>query len=88
MINHGNSKSLKPKQIEIEISFEKKLSSLSYLAEKDFWNIQDKNICKEIKAANFGFLYTLSETKYIYYCFALCLGAVINVGKIIKVGVF
>ena len=73
---------------ELELKHENKFSCFNNAQSKNlFWNQQKTEICNDIKA-DFGFLYSLSESRYIYYSFALFLGGVINVNKIIKVGVF
>ena len=86
ILSYDNFKSSKLKQLEIK--YENKLSCINDAdSNNTFWDTEDKQICNDIKA-NFGFLYSLSESRLVYYSFALFLGGVINVNKIIKVGVF
>lgn len=80
--NNNNSKSN-----ELVIDSEKKiLSCLNQKLYKSFWDLK-QNKCNVIET-DYGILYALSESRYIYYSFALILGGVINHNKIIKVGVF
>jgi len=69
------------------IVYEDNLSCLNVFKQQKFWNLETNKICNNIEA-DFNFLYSLSENRYVYYPFALFLGAVINVHKIIKVGIF
>ena len=85
VLNYDNNKSSKIKQLEI--IFENKLSCLNYTVNSIFWNLEDNFKCNEIKA-DFGVFYPLSENRYVFYSFALFIGAVFNLKKIIKVGVF
>lgn len=72
---------------ELEIKYDNKLSCVNNsFVQKPFWESTPET-CNDIQA-NFGFLYSLSESRLVYYSFALFLGGVINVNKIIKVGVF
>lgn len=89
ILSFDNSKAKSSKINELEIKYENKFSCLNKAkSEKNFWNQQQETeTCNDIKP-DFGFLYALSESRYMYYSFALFLGGVINVNKIIKVGVF
>jgi len=85
ILKYDNSKNDKIKRLEI--NFDDKFSCINNFTKKIFWDLENIFTCNNIKA-DFGLFYTLSENKYVYYSFALFLGAVINLHKIIKVGVF
>lgn len=84
LLNYNNNNNSKRK--ELDINSEKSLSCLNQKKNKFFWDLK-QNRCNVIET-DFGILYALSESRYIYYSFALFLGGVINHNKIIKVGVF
>ena len=49
--------------------------------------IPDNNKCEKLPSI-FEYLLFITENKYVYYSFALMLGGVINLKKIVKIGIF
>lgn len=84
VINFDNDEKLLTKKIE---KTDKKSICLNDSSIEQYWNIQDMGKCPEI-IEDFNLFYSLSENKYVYYSFAIFLGAVINLNTIIKVGIF
>jgi len=85
ILRYDNTKNIKIK--EIENKFEIKRYCLNDLSRNIFWDFEKVFTCNKIEA-DFGLFYNLSENRYVYYSFALFLGGVINLHKIIKIGVF
>jgi len=54
---------------------------------KIFLEIGSHSKCKSF-TSNLSYLLAFTENKYIYYSFALVLGGVLNMKKIVKTGIF
>jgi len=71
----------------LEKKLEKNNICLNYFENEVFWDIDKITKCNLIKS-EFGIFYDVSEDSYLYYSFAIILGAVVNVNKIMKIGIF
>ncbi len=71
----------------LEKKLDKKFICLNNFENEVFWNIDEYTKCNIIKYG-YGIFYDISENNYLYYSFAILLGAVVNVNNMIKIGIF
>ena len=51
------------------------------------FELESNSVCKKF-TTNFSYLLALTENRYVYYSFAMVLGGVLNMNKIVKTGIF